>query len=245
MTRSATSLLALGRSLGLKRFETSAVGDSDRAEDEEHSASAAVLAVGRKAGLKGFAPASAQQAPRRESAMALATRLGLPGFEAKPKAAVPPEAPKPVSAISVPMRSAAALPAMRTPPAPVAAPAPTTRLQFVQLSIASGGAAAFTALEGRMGVPFAPKIGGQASWLQRDNADGSQTRAYPVISGELTKLQALAGDLGPGLRMSVEPIVLSQFAMHTAAGRVPAGTHASGSFIDARVPYALSRALGR
>ena len=245
MTQRAKSVLAFGRSLGLKGFDASAAGDREQRDDQEPSASSAALAAGRKAGLKGFSPESEQQAPRRESAVALATRLGLPGFEAEPKAAVPPEAPKPVSAINMPMRSATASPAMRTPPAPVAPPVFTSRLRFVQINIAAGGTPAFTALEGKMGVTFAPKIGGQAAWLQRENADGSQTRAYPCMSGDLTKLEALAGDLGPGLSMSVAPIVQSQFAMHSASGRVPAGSHVSCSFVDSGVPKALGRALGR
>jgi hypothetical protein len=241
MTQSVQSLIALGQSLGLQGFATSKAPNAEATDDRKPGAAA--LAAAQHAGLKDFG-AAAEPSRRNESTMALAVRLGLPGFVEKSETPVAQDtpAPKPV-AISPPMRKpplpAAISPAMRKPTTPVAAAAPNHR--FLTIDIAAGSTAAFSALESKMGQPFTPH-----AWLQRTNADGSQTRAYVTMIDQAEKLEAISGDLGsPSVRMSVGPISRSQFAFHTTSGPVPAGTRALTAFIEASVPVALRRALGR
>jgi hypothetical protein len=238
MTETVQSIIALGRSLGLQGFAKSEGRDTKAVDDQKPGAGAAALDVARQAGLKDF-QASTEPTRRNESTMGLAVRLGLPGFVEKSEAPTP----NPV-AVSPPMRMprpAAAAAPMQKPLLPTAAAEPMSKHRFVIIDIAAGSAAAFTVIEGKMGQSFAP-----AAWLQRTNADGSQTRAYVTMESEGKKLEAMSGDLGsPSVRLSVGTIPRSQFAIHTASGPVPAGTQARTAFVDPDVPAALQRALGR
>ena len=244
MTQSVKSILALGQSLGLQGFAKAEKPEAKATPDGKPGAGADTLATARKAGLRGFT--ASETAPRSEGAMALAVRLGLPGFVPKGAAAtkdVPTSKPATVSpAIRVSQTpSAAATHTSAT--AATAAPQMSTQ-RFVQIDIAAGGLTAFTALEGKMGQPFASNVRGQSSWLQRDNPDGGQTRAYPAMNTDLIKLEAMGSNLGsPALRMSVGPLPLSQFAMHTSAGPVKSGSQKSASGINPSVPGALRQAL--
>jgi hypothetical protein len=245
------TLLALGSRMGLQGFATT---DKLRVEvggDHKPGAGAVAIAAAKQAGLKGFtvsAPAQSQP-PRGEGTMALAVRLGLPGFVPK-KAAATKDAPasKPATvspAIRVSQTPAAAVPHASASRAAVAAPQMSTQ-RFVQIDIAAGGLDAFTALEGKMGQSFAPDVRGQTSWLQRDNPDGGQTRAYGAMNTDLGKLEVMGSDLGsPALRMSVGPLPLSQFAMHTSTGRVQSGSQKPPSFMSPNVPGALRQALAQ
>lgn len=243
MTQSVKSIIALGQSLGLKGFDTPEKPDAKAAPDGKPGAGADTLATARKAGLRGFT--ASETSPRSEGAMSLAVRLGLPGFVPKGAAAtedVPTSKPATVSpAIRVSQTPSAAA----THTSATAAPQMSTQ-RFVQIDIAAGGVTAFTALEGKMGQPFASTVRGQSSWLQRDNPDGGQTRAYPAMNTDLIKLEAMGSNLGsPALRMSVGPLPLNQFAMYTPAGRVETGSQKSASGINPSVPGALRQALRR
>lgn len=234
---SAESILALGRSLGLQGFATSKAPGAEATDDRNPGAAA--LAAGQQAGLKDFKAAVEPSGRRNESTMALAARLGLPGFAEKSEAVEP----KPVAvspAMRMPRPAAVAAP-MQKPATPVAAAAPAPKHRFLIIDIAAGCTAAFSALESKMGQPFTPH-----AWLQRTNADGSQTRAYVTMDDQAEKLEAMSGDLGsPSVRMSVGPIPRSQFALHTKGGPVPAGTQAITAFVEPSVSAALRQALAK
>jgi hypothetical protein len=242
------TLLALGSRMGLHGFATAKKPSVEAGGDQKPGAGAAALATAKQTGLKGFTvstPAQSQPPRRNESTMALAVRLGLPGFVQKEVAA---------AEASPVLKPATVSPTIRvsSTPEPVAmrksaAHAPQkSKQRFVQIDIASGGLDAFTALEGKMGQSFAPNVAGQTSWLQRDNPDGGQTRAYPAMNTDLGKLEAMGSDLGDAaLRMSVGPLRLSQFAIHTPAGRVQSGSQKSASFMNPSVPGALYQAMRR
>ncbi|WP_056063146.1 hypothetical protein [Sphingomonas sp. Leaf230] len=245
------TLLALGNRMGLQGFATTEKLSVEVGDDQKRGAGAAAIAAAKQAGLKGFtvsAPAQSQP-PRSEGTMALAVRLGLPGFVPKEAAATkgtPTSKPATVPpTIRVSQTPSAA--ASHTSTSRAAAPAPQmSKQRFVCVDIAAGGLDAFTALEGKMGQPFASNVRGQSSWLQRDNPDGGQTRAYPAMNTDLIKLEAMGSNLGsPALRMSVGPLPLSQFAMHTSAGPVKSGSQKSASGINPSVPGALRQALRR
>jgi hypothetical protein len=246
------TLLALGSRMGLQGFATSVKPSVEARDDRKPGAGAAALATAHQAGLKGFtvsAPEQSQTPCRNESTMALAARLGLPGF-VKTEAATSEESPTPKAATVSTTVRASPTPATMVPhtsASRAAAPAPQmSKQRFVQIDIASGGMAAFTALEVAMGQTFAPNVRGQTSWLQRDNPDGGQTRAYPAMNADLIKLDAMGGNLGgPALRMSVGPLPLSQFTMHTPAGRAHAGSQKPASCINPSVPGALRQALAQ
>jgi len=106
MTRSALSVLALGRLLRLKGFEASVAYDGARPDNPEPSASSAALAAGRKAGLKDFAPKAKQQASRPESAIEVAIGLRLPGFAAESPVPVVAESTKAAPAANARVPSA-------------------------------------------------------------------------------------------------------------------------------------------
>lgn len=247
MTQSVQSIIALGQSLGLKGFAKPETPDAKAASDGKPGAGADTLATARKAGLRGFT--SSETSPRGEGTMALAVRLGLPGFVEKEAAATkdsPASKPAAVSpAIRVSQASAAVVPHASASRAAVAAPQMSTQ-RFVQIDIAAGGIYAFAALERKMGQSFAPDVRGQTSWLQRDNPDGGQTRAYAAMNSDLTKLESMGSSLGsPALRMSVGPLPLSQFATHTSAGCVQSGLQKPASFMNPHVPGALRQALAQ
>jgi hypothetical protein len=248
VTQSVNSILALGQSLGLKGFVAKPEKpDAKATSDGKPGASADTLATARKAGLRGFT--SSETSPRSEGTMALAVRLGLPGFVKKEAAATrdgPASKPAAVSsAVRVSQTPAAVVPHASASRTAVAAPQMSTQ-RFVQIDIAAAGLDAFTALEGKMGQSFAPDVRGQTSWLQRDNPDGGQTRAYAAMNSDLTKLEVMGSNLGsPALRMSVGPLPLSQFAMHTSTGRVQSGSQKPASFMNPHVPGALRQALAQ
>lgn len=250
MTQSVQSIIALGQSLGLKGFGAKPEKpDAKATPDGKPGAGADTLATARKAGLRGFT--SSETSPRGDGAMALAVRLGLPGFVAKEAAATKDApAPKPATvtpAIRVSQTPAAAVPHTPATAATAATAAPQMSTQrFVQIDIAAGGLAAFAGLERKMGQAFAPDVRGQTSWLQRDTPDGGQTRAYAAMNSDLVKLESMGSNLGsPALRMSVGPLPLSQFAMHTSAGRVQSGSQKPASFMNPNVSGALRQALAQ
>jgi hypothetical protein len=247
MTQSVQSIIELGSRMGLQGFATTEKRSVEAGGDQKPGAGAAALATAKQTGLKGFTMSTPvrSQPPRSEGTMALAVRLGLPGFVRKEVAAAE-GSPAPKAATLSPTILASQTPAPVTSQLPVAPAPQLSKQQFVCIDIAAGGMAAFTALEVAMGQPFAPKTGGNSAWLQRDKPDGSQTRGYPAMPRELGKLATMSGNLGSSsLRLTISSLLMSEFTPHTAAGRVPKNTRASAAFVDPDLPVALQRALAQ
>jgi len=247
MTQSVQSIIELGSRMGLQGFATTEKPSVEAGGDQKPGAGAAALATAKQTGLKGFTvstPAQSQPPHQNESTMALAVRLGLPGF-VQTEAAAAEGSPAPKAATLSRTILASQTPAPVTSQLPVAPAPQLSKQQFVCIDIAAGGMAAFTALEVAMGQPFAPKTGGNSAWLQRDKPDGSQTRGYPAMPRELGKLATMSGNLGSSLRLTIGSLLMSEFTPHTAAGRVPKNTRASAAFVDPDLPVALQRALAQ
>ena len=172
-------------------------------------------------------------APGRENAdMTILSQAGL-----VPSASPLPEAP---SINRPPSAGGIIAPPRATPPAPR-----LSRQQFLVLEVSPGGEPALTALETKMGTPFAADYRGQPYWSGSATPDGGSRRAFSFLQSQLTGIADLLGELGSSeLRLSVRAIEFADFTQAEPA--------AGWSSIDRgppqlpqSLPAALRAALGR
>ena len=179
-----------------------------------------IVALAHSVRLKGFAkPALAHRPDRSSSAMARAQ------WAADTTAAENAPPPAPVSsqtpAASVTTEQFRWLNPSSQKSA-TGSNAATSTQQFLRVEIAAGGQADLASLESRMGGPIAGNYRGQATWLQRNHADGSQTRAIAGMASDLARLRSGLAERTEGrVSFSVGTIDVKAFTCQGA--KVPSG----------------------
>jgi hypothetical protein len=179
-----------------------------------------IVALARSVRLKGFEkPVLAQKPSRSDSAVVRAQwAADATAAEKTPPISSPAAEPQPrLMAIDQHRWLSASL--QKTAATEAAA---TSTQQFLRVEIAAGGQADLASLECRMGGPIAGNYRGQATWLQRNHADGSQTRAIAGMASDLARLRSgLAGSTEGRVSFSVGTIDVKTFSGQGA--KVPSG----------------------
>jgi hypothetical protein len=108
-------------------------------------------------------------------------------------------------------------------------PAKASGRDFLQIEIADP--AALRAFEARLGAPLATVIGGKPTISARELDGGGEIRAFSFGGHQREAIMALAGELAPGVRVSIGPADLARFS-RTGAGRTSEPPQALDGLID-------------